>query len=98
MEIGEYGGSSVPRIRRLGLLFRLMTILSLPSVLFFSCGGGGESPAPTSVSYAYVANSASNNVSVYTIDATTGALAAVAGSPFAAGDTPFSVAIGIPIR
>jgi 6-phosphogluconolactonase (cycloisomerase 2 family) len=42
---------------------------------------------------AYAPNSGSNNVSAYTIDATTGALAAVAGSPFAAGTFPCSVAI-----
>ncbi len=33
------------------------------------------------------------NVSAYTINSSTGALRAVAGSPFAAGNDPFSVAI-----
>ena len=42
---------------------------------------------------AFVANSADNTVSVYSINATTGALTAVPGSPFAAGTNPYSVAI-----
>ena len=41
----------------------------------------------------YVANEGSNNVSAYTIDGNTGALTAVAGSPFAAGSNPYSVAV-----
>jgi len=36
-------------------------------------------------------SSTGNNISVYTINATTGALTAVAGSPFAAGKTPSSL-------
>jgi hypothetical protein len=36
--------------------------------------------------FVYVTNGGSNNVSVYTVDATSGALAAIAGSPFAAGN------------
>ena len=43
--------------------------------------------------FAYVANPGSNNVSGYTINATTGALTAIAGSPFPAGASPFSVAV-----
>jgi 6-phosphogluconolactonase (cycloisomerase 2 family) len=43
--------------------------------------------------FAYVANENSNDISVYAIDATTGALAQVAGSPFAAGVNPRAVAI-----
>src|SRR5258706_7872210 len=46
--------------------------------------------------FAYIANNSSNNVSGYTIDATTGALTAIPGSPgspFAAGTHPFSVAV-----
>jgi 6-phosphogluconolactonase len=42
--------------------------------------------------FAYVANGGSNNVSVYTIDSTTGALTPV-GSPVAAGLVPASVAV-----
>jgi 6-phosphogluconolactonase (cycloisomerase 2 family) len=40
--------------------------------------------------YLYVVNGASNDVSVFSIDLTTGALTAVAGSPFATGTTPTS--------
>lgn len=43
--------------------------------------------------FAYVANSVSNNVSAYTIDATTGALTAVTGSPFGAGTFPTIVTL-----
>jgi DNA-binding beta-propeller fold protein YncE len=41
---------------------------------------------------AFVTNYSSNNVSVYTIDANSGALAPVAGSPFGAGTAPFGIA------
>jgi YVTN family beta-propeller protein len=43
--------------------------------------------------FAFVANENSADVSVYAINATTGALAQVAGSPFGAGDVPRSIAI-----
>lgn len=43
--------------------------------------------------FAYVANNGSANVSAYTIDATTGALTPIPGSPFDAGTSPASVAI-----
>ena len=48
---------------------------------------------PLLAQFAYVANESSNNVSGYTINATTGALTAIAGSPFPAGTAPRSVAI-----
>jgi hypothetical protein len=40
------------------------------------------------VEFAYVANFGSNNVSAYAIDATSGALKPVKGSPFAAALAP----------
>jgi 6-phosphogluconolactonase len=43
--------------------------------------------------FAYVANLGSNNVSAYSVDASTGALRAIAGSPFAAGTVPVAVAV-----
>ena len=43
--------------------------------------------------FAYVANRGDNNVSGYRINRTTGALTPIAGSPFAAGDGPYSVAV-----
>jgi DNA-binding beta-propeller fold protein YncE len=46
------------------------------------------------VSFAYVTSrGASNNVSAYSIDATTGALTPIVGSPVSAGTDPFSVAV-----
>ena len=49
-----------------------------------------EPPTPV---IALVANQASNNVSGYTINNSTGALVPVAGSPFAAGTTPVGIVI-----
>ena len=43
--------------------------------------------------FAYVANLVGDNVSAYTINSSTGALSAVAGSPFAAGNDPWSVTV-----
>ncbi len=65
-----------------------------------ACGafGPGNVSAYTIDGTAYVANCASacgafgpGNVSAYTIDGTTGALTPVNGSPFPAGEGPFSV-------
>ncbi|BAP89617.1 LamG domain protein jellyroll fold domain protein [Burkholderiales bacterium GJ-E10] len=47
----------------------------------------------TNPTYAFVANYDSNNVSVYSVGATTGALTQVPGSPFAAGSSPASVTV-----
>jgi 6-phosphogluconolactonase (cycloisomerase 2 family) len=49
--------------------------------------------SPLRAQFAYVANFNSNNVSGYTIDPSTGALTAIAGSPFAAGSFPRWVAV-----
>jgi 6-phosphogluconolactonase (cycloisomerase 2 family) len=43
--------------------------------------------------FAYVSNWGSSNVSAYSINATTGALAAIAGSPYAAGSGPSAIAV-----
>ncbi|HWJ35892.1 MAG TPA: beta-propeller fold lactonase family protein [Steroidobacteraceae bacterium] len=44
--------------------------------------------------FAYVANQSANNISAFSIDATTGALSAIAGSPFAStGSAPVAVAV-----
>ena len=43
--------------------------------------------------FAYVPNFGSNNISAYTIDATSGALTPVTGSPFSAGRGPYAVAV-----
>ncbi len=53
----------------------------------------GCTPNPT---YAFVANANSQNVSVYAIDATTGALTQVPGSPFTTGSYPSSVTVAQP--
>jgi DNA-binding beta-propeller fold protein YncE len=41
--------------------------------------------------FAYATNGEDNTVSAYTINASTGALAPIAGSPFAAGAGPLSI-------
>ena len=51
---------------------------------------------PLLAQFAYVANGGSNNVSGYTINPATGALAAISGSPFPAGVNPSSVAVDPP--
>ena len=53
-------------------------------------------PTPLSVAvepsgkFAYVANYSSNNISAYSIDATSGALTPLAGSPLEAGTEPYA--------
>ena len=49
--------------------------------------------ADSTFKFLYVANSGSNNVSAYTVDAPSGTLTPVAGSPFAAGGQPSYVLI-----
>ena len=59
--------------------------------------GAGDFPLSVAIDpagqFAYVANELSDNVSVYSINAGTGALTPVGGSPFAAGGDPHSIAI-----
>jgi|SRR5579863_2711322 len=47
----------------------------------------------TAVHYVYVTNDGSGNVSAYAIDAKSGALTQVQGSPFAAGPEPWGIAV-----
>jgi lactonase family protein with 7-bladed beta-propeller len=58
---------------------------------------GGDSPQGIRVTpdgkFVVVVNQGTSNVSVYSLDASTGALAAVPGSPFASGSAPGPVAI-----
>jgi len=43
--------------------------------------------------FVFAVNDGSNNLSVYKINSTTGALTPVAGSPFATGNSPYALAI-----
>jgi 6-phosphogluconolactonase (cycloisomerase 2 family) len=43
--------------------------------------------------FLYITNSASDSISVFAINSTSGALTAISGSPFATGSSPWSVAI-----
>jgi 6-phosphogluconolactonase (cycloisomerase 2 family) len=47
----------------------------------------------SSVQFAYVVNSGSGSVSAYSVDAVSGALASLPGSPFAAGSGPISITL-----
>jgi 6-phosphogluconolactonase (cycloisomerase 2 family) len=62
---------------------------------------GGNSPQGIRVTpdgkFVIVANQGSNNVSVFSLDSTSGALTAVPGSPFASGTQPGPVAIDPPL-
>jgi 6-phosphogluconolactonase len=53
----------------------------------------GSSAVTYTPKFAYVANSSSNNISAYTIDAKNGHITPIGGSPFEAGTTPYSVAV-----
>jgi DNA-binding beta-propeller fold protein YncE len=59
--------------------------------------GGATLPSGVAVdsvgNFAYVGNYGSDNVSAYTINATSGTLTPVAGSPFGAGTLPLGVAV-----
>ena len=59
-----------------------------PYEMAFGTPGGD----PSGGSFAYVVNHSSNNVSAYTIQST-GALSAVLGSPFAAGNGPLATSV-----
>ena len=92
----------VPGATGVAVLFVLATLAAC------GAGGGGDgsaaAPSPENLTaaalppgnvagFAYVANQGSDNVSAYAIDATTGVLSEVAGSPFAAGTSPESVRV-----
>jgi hypothetical protein len=68
--------------------------LAVIAVTAASCGAENNPPAKVYKYYAYVAHPYSIYVSAYTIDSMTGALTAVAGSPFAAGEEwPYFIAV-----
>jgi YVTN family beta-propeller protein len=68
-------------------------VLSLILIAFLcGCGGSGVSTSTTSKSFAYVTNSGSNTVSIYSINQATGALTAI--GTVAAGTQPWSIDVG----
>jgi 6-phosphogluconolactonase len=56
------------------------------------CQSSGGRKSPVTRYFLYAANTHGDNVSAYSIDTSSGALAAVGGSPFAAGTGPAGVA------
>ena len=79
---------------------KLSALVLFSVIVITACGGGGASPVtanPASITvapsgkFAYTANWGSNNISVYAIDATTGAL--TAKTAVAAGTNPVSIAV-----
>jgi 6-phosphogluconolactonase (cycloisomerase 2 family) len=63
----------------------------LASIGTYSTDGSKPSNIMVSNNFLYVTNSGSNNVSAFGINSSTGALSHVSGSPFAAGDSPYSL-------
>lgn len=59
-------------------------------ILLLSISGRAAAQVPI---FIYVGNRDSGNVSAYSINASTGALTPVPGSPFATGTSPFGVAL-----
>jgi hypothetical protein len=78
----------LPRKLPLNAIFRICLLIATLHLV-----GCGDGDASVSLRFAYVANNGSNDVSAFTIDATTGALTTVPGTPFVAGAGPDSVAI-----
>ncbi|MGD0843875.1 MAG: beta-propeller fold lactonase family protein [Geobacteraceae bacterium] len=74
-------------------LFLSAGILTLFMLTILSGCGGNDPSTTVPKFFAYVANRSSNDVSAYSINTATGALTAIAGSPFAAGTVPISVAV-----
>lgn len=70
-------------------LVGLGRLLLLLAVLIFSAQGYASQPG----GFLYVANVGSNTISGYSMDATTGALTPMAGSPFNAGSLPERIAV-----
>ncbi len=62
-------------------------------IVLIVLAGAGTTLRGQTGGFAYVANGSSNNVSAYAIDGTTGALTPVVGSPFPAGEFPYSVTV-----
>ncbi|NJN36005.1 MAG: lactonase family protein [Nitrospiraceae bacterium] len=77
---------------------RSLSWLTLPMlVLLAACsnsgGGDGVFESPGTTARVYVANGASNDVSGYSMNPTTGALTALTGSPFSGVTNPTAIAI-----
>src|SRR5215470_4651771 len=78
-------------------LFLSLSLL-LPLFVLVSCGGGGggggtTTPPPAVTHFAYVSNADSSSITGYSVNSTTGALAAVSGSPFGGVNGPLALAL-----
>src|SRR3990172_11566291 len=71
----------------------LVCILFLSPVACNDGGGNQPPPGSSSPSFAYVVNNIDGTIFAYTINASTGALTPVLGSPWGAGFLPTSVAV-----
>ncbi len=69
----------------------LLTV-GLIAALLGACSAGGGSDGAVEHVFLYVPNQFSNDVSAYAVDALSGALTAVSGSPFASGAEAMSIA------
>src|SRR5450432_1517964 len=78
------------RVLRVSFWQVWVTIIAVGMVCGVASAQATTNPTPK---FAYVANWYGGNVSAYTVNSSTGALRAVAGSPFAAGSEPILVAV-----
>ena len=80
---------------RLRILY--LTLCSGLLLLGNGCGsssdGNSTTPPPTTSHFAYVSNSDSSNITAYKMDSASGALTAIAGSPFGGVDAPLGLAL-----
>jgi 6-phosphogluconolactonase (cycloisomerase 2 family) len=68
------------------------TLVPVPGSPFAAGAGPSSSAIGYGLSFLYVANSKSNDISAYSIDNSTGVLTPLAGFPFAVGPSPSSLA------
>ncbi len=61
-------------------------------LLILGIAGCSGTNAPPTPAFVYAANNGSNNVSAFSVTPSTGALAPVTGSPYAAGTSPAAIA------
>jgi hypothetical protein len=71
---------------------RISFIVLAIALVLVGCHQATPTPDQTTRYFAYVTNQGDNTVSAYMINASSGALTAVSGSPFTAGSSPWAVA------
>ncbi len=85
--VSHTGGISVFRMDYAG------TLSSVSGSPFAGGTGPHHMAVDSTGTFVYLANSASNNISAFRIDATSGVLTPISGSPFASGGNPYSTTV-----